>query len=172
MQGIRRHPRRRARIVRAVAAVAVAAVVTACAPGTGADTYNGCTGPSGPPNPTAATIYQRTNSDRAAGGLGPLRWNPQLWCLANEWSGLMALSGNFQHRDLNVILAEPAFSGYHTLGENLLRGSSSLTGDQMENAWMASPDHRANILSPAYDSMAVSFAYSNGVVYATENFGG
>jgi uncharacterized protein YkwD len=47
-----------------------------------------------------------------------------------------------------------------------------MSGADMHNAWMNSPDHRANILSGAYSSVGIGLAYANGQVWATENFGG
>ena len=47
-----------------------------------------------------------------------------------------------------------------------------MSAADMHNAWLNSPDHRANILSPAYSSMGIGLAYANGEVLATENFGG
>ena len=42
----------------------------------------------------------------------------------------------------------------------------------MHTAWMNSPDHRANILSPSFTSVGIGLAWANGQVWATEDFGG
>lgn len=132
-----------------------------------------CAAPSGPPDPVSATILADTNTDRGAAGLDALSWNPQLYCLALEWSTTLANSGSFEHRDLDAVLGSSAYRSYDTLGENLLRGSAGVGGDAMEQAWMRSPGHRANILQPKYTSMGVAVVVTpGGMVYASENFGG
>ncbi len=84
----------------------------------------------------------------------------------------MAATGVLAHQDLAAVLRSPGYSSYRTLGENILNGPGSMTGDQMEQAWMNSPDHRANILSPAFTSMAVSVTVAAGTAWVAEEFGG
>ncbi len=137
------------------------------------------TQPPAPPaaptcGPTALTsaVYNLTNAARAAAGKGALSWNGQLACLATGWSQHMAATGVFAHSNLSATLNSPPYSGYNTLGENILRGPASLSAQQMHNAWMNSPGHRANILSGAYNSIGIGVAYTGSTVYATQNFGG
>lgn len=152
-----------------VASCAVAAALTACGPpvpGSGS-----CANSGGPPDAVTSVIYNRVNADR--GALGGLYWNGQLACLALDWSIQLGNSGTFHHRDLNAVLNSPDYRGWHTLGENLLRGPASLTGNQIEDALINSPDHRANILSPAFNSIGVGISYApDGMIYVTQNFGG
>jgi uncharacterized protein YkwD len=160
---------RRAKTV--VAGLAVAIVATACGPR--ASSAPSCAAPSSPPAGAIAEVFRDVNADRAAAGLRALSWNPQLYCLANNWSAYMAGTGTLQHRDLNATIRSAAYSSYRTLGENILRGPSGMTGAAMEDAWMASPTHRANILSGSFTSIGISLARgSDGRVYATQNFGG
>jgi uncharacterized protein YkwD len=120
-----------------------------------------------------ADVFRDVNADRAAAGLRALSWNPQLYCLANDWSAFMAGGATLQHRDLNTTIRTTAYSSYRTLGENILRGPGGMTGAAMEDAWMASPGHRANILSGGFSSIGISLSWgSDGRVYATQNFGG
>lgn len=159
----------------AAAALAIAGAGAACMPApppAPPAAAGGCSGPAGPPDAVTSTIYNLTNSSRQQAGLHGLSWNRQLWCLASEWSHNMAAQGKMYHRDLNATIRSPGFSGYRTLGENVLYGPSSMSGADMHNAWMNSPGHRANILSGAFTSFAVATAYSGGKVWATENFGG
>lgn len=67
-------------------------------------------------------------------------------------------------------------AGYNYIyaGENLARGFS--TAQDTMNAWMASPDHRANILSPNYQDVGFAIAQGNltgdnGTVLVVEEFG-
>jgi uncharacterized protein YkwD len=149
---------------------ALALLGTACAPGSGAAPPVGAQ--SCGPDATANAIFAYTNASRAQTGLPALVWNGQLGCLAGAWSQYLAATNTFNHRDLNSVITSPDYRGYHTLGENLLRGPASMSSAAMHTAWMNSPDHRANILSPSYTSIGVGLAYANGQVVATENFGG
>jgi uncharacterized protein YkwD len=118
-------------------------------------------------------VFSRTNSDRAANGLGALSWNSQLYCLASSGNSQRASTGTFAHQDLTSAIRSSSYSNFQTLGENILRGPASMTGDQMEDAWMNSPGHRANILSGAYSYVAIATTIGvDGRIYATAIFGG
>lgn len=155
-----------------VAGLAIAAIASACGPRRAPAPPASCAAAGG--DGVTSAILNRVNADRAANGLRGLSWNGQLACLATDWSNQMAASGSLRHRDLNVTIRSPGYGGYRTLGENILRGPNGMTGEQMEAAWLASPSHRANILSTAYSSMGVGYALTtdNSMVYATQNFGG
>ncbi len=112
------------------------------------------------------------NFDRAVNGLPGLAPSGQLTCLAQGWSLHMAYTNTFGHQNLGAVLASPGYQNFNTLGENILEGPASLNADQMNAAWMNSPEHRANILSPSYRWIGIGVAYANGQVYATEEFGG
>jgi uncharacterized protein YkwD len=164
---------RNRRVKTLVGVLALAAVVSACGPKpAAAPAPASCPAASG--DATTSVIFNRVNADRAASGLGALAWNRQLACLASSWSAHMAATGNLYHRDLNATIRSPGYSGYRTLGENVLRGGMGMTGEQMEAAWMASSAHRANILSSAYTSIGIGIWATGDMtkVYATQNFGG
>ena len=161
-----------ARFTAGLAALALAGLAAACGPAPESGPSGGCSGPGGPPDATATAIFDATNATRASAGLAPLSWDPQLWCLAEAWSKNMGDSGNMYHRDLAATLNSPGFSGYNTLGENVLDGPDAMSGGSMHAAWMNSPEHRANIVAGTYASFAVATYYANGQVWATENFGG
>ena len=133
-----------------------------------------CSAPTAPPDQVIQTILDRTNADRATAGLPALEWNPHLWCLARAWSQHLGERGAFQHRDLEAAIRSQTYRSYRTIGENILRGPRLTAADEMEKAWMASPTHRANILSPEYSSLAIaSYDTTDGSkVYVTENFAG
>ena len=74
------------------------------------------------------------------------------------------------HDGWNTVIAA---SGYPAgwWGENVAAGFNS-PGDVM-NAWMGSPDHKANILNPHYTDIGVGCAYSTShTAYWTQDFGG
>jgi uncharacterized protein YkwD len=155
-----------------IAALAIA-ILAACAPPTPpAPPASACSGPGAPPDAFSVTILNATNGSRAGSGLAPLSWNGQLWCLASEWSVHLVGVNALVHRDLGATIRQPDYGGYQTLGENLLRGPDGMGADAMHAAWMNSAGHRANLLNPAFSSMAIALAWGNGSVFATENFGG
>jgi uncharacterized protein YkwD len=160
------------RIGALVGGLAVAALLSACGVQPAA-APPACNAPSSPPSGLATAIFNRVNVDRGAAGLAPVTWNPQLYCLATDWSSQMASTGDLHHRDLNGVIRSPEYSSYNTLGENVLRGPGSMSGEAMEDAWMGSPAHRANILSPSFTSIGIGAAGTpDGTIYATQNFGG
>ncbi len=170
-----RSPRVRSTMRAFAALVVVGTVAAACGPQTASapkTTATATSTPSCPPNATTSTIFNLTNGARQSSGVPGLRWNGQLGCLAQDWSQHMAATGVMTHRDLSATLRSPGYSTYRTLGENILHGPGSMSAQQMHDAWMASPDHRANILNGAFTSMGIGVAYARGEVWATEDFGG
>jgi len=166
---------RRVRVL--IGGVAVALLASACAPKPAPTPAPGpppCAAPAAPTDAVSSAIFNRVNGDRAANGLSALTWNAQLYCLSTDWSAQMASTGNLHHRDLNAVIRSPAYSAYRTLGENVLRGPTGMSGAQMQDAWMASAAHRANVLSTSFSSIGIGLAISpDGTqVYATQNFGG
>jgi uncharacterized protein YkwD len=129
--------------------------------------------PAAAPNATLDAVLQAMNHDRAAYGLAALGWNAQLGNLAADWSNHMAQTGQMVHRDLSVVLADPAYAGFWTLGENLLSGSGPMSAAQMEATWMNSAPHRANILSGSFNVAGIGISYgANGSLWVTVDFGG
>ena len=106
-------------------ASAVAVFGAACAPSSGP------TAPAGVPScgadSTSSAILAYTNASRASSGLPALAWNGQLGCLAISWSQYLASTNGFFHRDLNAVIRSPGYGGYHTLGENILKGPASMS---------------------------------------------
>lgn len=166
--GTPQRPRRRVAGLLA-ALLVVAALAAACRPAPGA--HPPPMGPSAPPDTVTATIFQRTNADRAAKALAPLAWDPRLAGLADEWARYLAEERVFAHRDLGQTLRHPGFEGYRALGENILVSPWAVDGGQMQDAWLRSPAHAANIYGP-FDGFGVAIATQpNGVVKAVANFG-
>jgi len=109
------------------------------------------------------------NRDRAAHGLGALSWSSCLSTIAYGNALRIANQGYISHtngptRDLGCRL------GYHA-GENVGWYSAGISDTWANNAFMASPDHRANILSPYYHYVATSWVKTaNGRGYVAVEF--
>jgi uncharacterized protein YkwD len=117
-------------------------------------------------------LFGRVNTERAARGLPPLAWSADLARLAVDWSGHMASTGTFAHRDLGAAGSEPGISRFSALGENIawVEGYKN-NAYQLHLGWMKSDGHRQNILQPGFDSIGIGVVCSGGKVYATQNFG-
>ena len=160
---------RRIRRTTLLAATAAIVVLAACAPFK-AGPPAAAPLPFGSAPPQAQELYYIVNNERAANGLGPVAWHDQLGGLAQSWSDSMAVTGNYSHQDLDAVLQNPAYAGYSGLGENILHGGCGITAAQMDQAWMNSPDHRANILGD-FSAVGIGVACNGGDLYATEDFG-
>src|SRR5919199_1198332 len=116
----------------------------------------------------AARILDLTNAERQKAGLAPLVANPQLAAAAQTYSQVLASTGCFEHtcgplpnfadRD-----AQAGYTGWTAIGENIAAGYPS--PESVVAGWMASPGHRANILSPNFTEMGV------GVVTGADKLG-
>ena len=114
-----------------------------------------------------ARVVGLVNAERSRAGLPPLAVSSCADAFAESWSRHMAASGTFAHRpDLGPLLRRCAGS---RVGENIAHGT--LSADKLMDMWMASPGHRANILSRSYTHVGVGTARTgSGRVYATQNF--
>lgn len=118
-------------------------------------------------------VITLVNKQRANNGLMKLTKNSTLAYVARLKSSDMATRGYFSH-------TSPTYGSpftmmlhygirYSAAGENIAMGQS--TPQAVMNAWMNSPGHRANILSPAYTQIGVGLARNkSGVPYWTQEF--
>jgi|GEM_PF-4427035 len=120
-----------------------------------------------------------TNTDRIANGLAPLQLNVQLVNAAQAKAHDMIINHYWDHfrpSDHKApwdFITEAGYT-YHYAGENLARGFKTAHG--VTTAWMASPAHRANLLSPNFKD--VGFAtimgtddQGNPALYTVQLFG-
>ncbi|HVM14291.1 MAG TPA: CAP domain-containing protein [Egibacteraceae bacterium] len=115
----------------------------------------------------AHDIYERVNDERLARGLHPLAWDRDLAVLAQGWSQRMIASGEFEH-SAGSYREHPRFVG--GTAENIALGQQTST--EVHIAWMRSPGHRQNILSPDLDGIGIGIVCRNdGLMWATQIFG-
>jgi uncharacterized protein YkwD len=122
-----------------------------------------------------AAVLANLNQVRARHGLGPLRLNAELTDAAAQHSVEMGADGYFEHSSVDGTPFWKRISrfysatgrGYWSVGENLLWSSKMLDPSAAVAEWMASPPHRANILSPRWHEIGVAAARfdSAGGVY-------
>lgn len=118
----------------------------------------------------AAQVVSLVNAERAAQGLSALTIDARVTAAAQVRAG--ELHQSFSHtrpdgRSCFTALAE-AGASYRGAGENIAYGQSS--PQQVVQAWMDSPGHRANILSNKYTKIGVGYTVKNGVAYWAQLF--
>ena len=123
---------------------------------------SGSTTAAAPPASELASMHCLVNSVRAQHGLSPLR---ELLALDRS-SGLRAHAilrcGDFSHTPCGQSFVQPFVRvGYlrrtGTVGENLAWGGGNLGSPEATFvAWLHSPEHRANLLKPAWRDFGVA----------------
>ncbi|MET9627438.1 CAP domain-containing protein [Lentzea sp. NPDC006480] len=138
-----------------------------------------------PPKPKAATVHSKSyqsskedsvtwlvNEVRKTAGLAPLRTDEHLRTAARRHSADMAKWGYCAHESPDEVTPEQRMrAAGHTRpgGENVARGQRS--PHAVMDAWMKSPGHRANILSPDFRTIGVGVDLSTSGPHWTQNFG-
>lgn len=147
-------------------------------------TVSSMSAPLSAPNAASASLSHQVltlvNQERRAAGVRPLRLNAQLTASAEAHSRDMALNDYFGHTGLDgrSPAARIVATGYDPFiaTENIAAGLA--TPEAAVQAWMASPGHRANLLSSSITEMGVGFYFldndlgsTNYRYYWTQDFG-
>ena len=121
-------------------------------------------------------VVELTNTERQNAGLPPLVMNSQLQDAAQAYSEVLATSDCFDHTcgpvpDLADRDGQAGYSDWTALGENIAAGYP--TPEAVVAGWMASPGHRANILSTDFTEIGIGVVSGEGEfgTYWTEEFG-
>jgi uncharacterized protein YkwD len=117
-----------------------------------------------------STQQRLINQDRARYGRAPLTWSSCLYSVAAYEAAHLAQPGvAFKHYD--GVTRDLACHLGRQVGENIGWYSGGVNDTWMNNAFMASPDHRANILGP-YHYVATAWAVrSDGTAFMAVEFG-
>jgi hypothetical protein len=119
----------------------------------------------------ARQVMEATNADRAQRGLGPLNWDPALARAAQKHADLMVGQKALSHQyggeaDLDIRVGQEG-AHFHVVAENL---AAAPTPEALEEEWMHSPGHRANILDPRLNEIGVGLVRQGGYLWAVEDF--
>lgn len=123
-------------------------------------------------------VIDETNKERIKEGLAPLKTNDRLLASAKKKTEDMIVLQYFEHespsgQSVSDLGAAAGYS-YIIMGENLALGNFDGAKD-LVRAWMDSPGHRANILSPLYQEIGVYAAKAmyegRDVWFAVQHFG-
>lgn len=113
-------------------------------------------------------LLRYTNINREANGLPPLNLNPELTHAAQLKAKDMFAKDYWAHVSPDGttpwVFIKNAGYNYLYAGENLARGFT--TSSDVVTAWMNSPEHRANLLSPNYTD--VGFAVATGTLTGSD----
>ncbi|MEU6368063.1 CAP domain-containing protein [Streptomyces sp. NPDC046931] len=128
--------------------------------------------PRSAPASTTAAVLDLVNQERAKVGCTPVSASSELTVLAQAFSDDMATRNFFDHIDPNG--KDPwdraASLGITDLGgENIARGQA--TAQEVMDAWMNSPGHRANILNCDFKTLGVGVHHGAGGPWWTQDFG-
>ena len=117
-----------------------------------------------------AILLALVNRSRAEAGLKPLQWDNRLAEAAHEHAQLMSAKGELSHQ----FPGEPDLANrlvpklrLDQAGENVFYDASLQSAHE---AFMKSPNHRANLLNPAYDSIGIGIVDVAGVLFIVEDF--
>lgn len=118
-------------------------------------------------------VVKLVNVERSKQGLQPLTENWQLSRVARYKSADMATKNYFSHTSPTYgspfRMMESFGIKYSSAGENIAYGQK--TPQQVMTAWMNSPGHRSNIMSPSYTQIGVGYATNkSGTPYWTQMF--
>ena len=105
-----------------------------------------------------------TNHERSSRGIRTLSIASDLVAIARRHSEQMASRGTIYH---NNNLPNEVGGNWTMLGENVGKGPSV---DSIHDAFMNSPEHRANILRSGFNQMGIGTAVKDGYIYVTEVF--
>lgn len=110
--------------------------------------------PASAASPAASAMVAKVNQVRARHGLRPLRVSPSLMRSSGRFSGDLMRQDAFGHRS-----RVSAGGGFRRLGECLaLHGGRSAGVSRTVRAWLRSPGHRREVLSPRMSLVGAGMA--------------
>jgi uncharacterized protein YkwD len=122
---------------------------------------------------SASEVLEAVNNDRAQYNLAALKLDPVLNLAALAKARDMVQSNYFAHTSPEGTEPWHWFKAlgydYAYAGENLAQGFEN--AEEMESSLMASPTHRANILSPFYSQIGVAVVNLNDTTLVVQMFG-
>jgi uncharacterized protein YkwD len=113
------------------------------------------------------------NASRTAEGLKPLAVHPALVDAARHWASEMENAWDPQANEICQISHNPNLrtavaANWQKLGENV--GCGDVDVDALEQKFMESPKHRANIMDPSFDSIGIGIVMKGDVMFVTQQF--
>ncbi|HEY1656853.1 MAG TPA: CAP domain-containing protein [Candidatus Sulfotelmatobacter sp.] len=117
------------------------------------------------------SLLESVNHARKDQGLPGLHWNNELASAARKHAGVMAQHGSAEHGFPGepglAARATQAGAKFSWLSENVCEGARV---EAIEEQFMNSPKHRANILDSDMDSVGIGVVERDGQLFAVEDF--
>jgi uncharacterized protein YkwD len=120
-------------------------------------------------SPLESGVLVDINAFRQAHDLEPLRVNPSLNAAARQHTQQMAEDGYFAHdsadgsafwKRIRAFYPSTRWSVW-SVGENLLWSSPDVSPAKALQLWLASPEHRANLMNPQWREIGVAAVHEN-----------
>jgi uncharacterized protein YkwD len=122
------------------------------------------------PSAYGSRLVSLVNEARAHDGLRPLTVTSGTSTVAVNWTNHLASERALSHNpDLGPQLESHGSRDWTSYGENVGDGPSS-SPDDVFNAYMNSPEHRANILSSAFRYVGVGVVFTGSTAWNTLDF--
>jgi hypothetical protein len=127
----------------------------------------------GDASPAERALLQMANQVRAEHGVAPLAWNSALARAARAHAKrVVSEPGELEHQypgEADVIgRASKEGALFSAVAENLARGGQNPA--ELQQVWMSTPVHRANLLDPKMNVVGIGVIESGGRLYAVEDF--
>jgi hypothetical protein len=118
-------------------------------------------------------LFQLANQARAEHNLPPLHWDNALAHAARAHVQLVVHEqGEYLHQYPGEpdLLTRGAQAGGHfsTIAENI--GGHAENPADIQQIWMSTPTHRANLLDPNLNAIGIAVIEKDGLLYAVEDF--
>ena len=122
------------------------------------------------PSAFGSRLAQLINNARADHGLAPLTVTSGTSTVAANWTGHLAAAGSLSHNpDLASQLESHGSPNWRSYGENVGEGPTS-DAQTLFDAYMNSPEHRANILGSSYRYLGVGVVFRGSTAWNTLDF--
>jgi uncharacterized protein YkwD len=113
--------------------------------------------------PSQSAVHTELNKDRTENSLRSLPIQNEAQAKAQRWAEKLARENRLYHSQLK----DGFGPGWCSLGENVGYGPSV---PAIEDAYMASPGHRANILASKWTGVGVGYAKNGSRVFTVQVF--
>ncbi|ALE04310.1 hypothetical protein AL755_00970 (plasmid) [Arthrobacter sp. ERGS1:01] len=110
-----------------------------------------------------AEVLTGINKFRASKKLAPVKFTPAIAQVSQGWSDTMGANANFSHNP-NYFKGYPA--GWTNAGE-IIAARWDRSGAGLVQQWIDSKPHNAIMSDPAYTTVGIGIAFTNGVPAAT-----
>lgn len=114
-----------------------------------------------------ATFLTLMNQERTRAGLPAMTSDSRLAGTSRSWSSNMGSKDTLYHDPNLAAVATSVEPAWRSVGENVGVGYSA---SGLHTAFMNSPGHRANIMSPNFNRVGIGVVYANGKTWVTVRF--